>query len=391
MNFFYQTVLQLCCIIPFQQTAAATPADSVLNAVTKKLNSLQTLQYTITREMNYPAENYHQVIHWKSYYDFTKKDNAPGCIYQVENDGWKFIFNGAEKFDLDKKNKTAAIIRRPDTAVFDGASFFYNSVITLKNALPRLAAVTTATTIISDTAINGANYMLVRVNTGKHRMQNLGLDFDTMQTTYDFIYTFIIHPGSYLPYEIVQQFETSFIKTTFTDYNLSPAAPEELSWYYSSYTGIYKEAIKKQNPQLMAAGSKAPSWRLKEYTTGKTVSLNDMKGRVVLADFWIKNCGACIKSVPFLKSLQSRFKNTPFSLVSINAYDAAKEIAFFCAKNKVSYSVLSGGMSAAEQYGVSGYPAFFIIDKNGTVLYSAAGYDESMHLAIEKVITNALK
>lgn len=392
MKRFYQTaLLQVCCIIHFQQSSAATPADSVLKSVATALGRLQTLRYTITREMNYPSENYHRTVSWKSYCDFTKTDNAAGLTYQVEDDGWIYIFNGAEKFDLDKKNKTAAIIRQPDTAVFDGTSFFYNSIVTLKNILPLLAADKTATKFTSDTAINGANYILIRVNTGKRRMQNLGMDFDKMQTVYDFIYTLIIHPGTYMPYELVQQFESSFIKTTFTGYDLNPVAPEETSWYYSSYTGSYKEAIKKQQPQLTAVGNKAPSWVLKEYNSGKTVSLNDLKGRVVLLDFWIKNCGACIKSVPFLNSLKSRFKNMPFSLVSINAYDAAKEIDFFCATNKVAYPVLSDGMSAAEKYGVSGYPSFFIIDKTGTVVYAAGGYDESLHEAMEKIIVSALK
>lgn len=106
-----------------------------------------------------------------------------------------------------------------------------------------------------------------------------------------------------------------------------------------------------------------------------------------MLDFWIKNCGPCIQSVPHLNNLQSKFKNKEFSLVSINSYDSKEDVIWFCDKFKVNYPVLLNGKSVAEEYGVSGFPSIILIDKKGKIFYSTAGFDQ---LEIEKLILNVL-
>ncbi len=62
----------------------------------------------------------------------------------------------------------------------------------------------------------------------------------------------------------------------------------------------------------------------------------------------------------------------------------------FCTKHKVGYPVLLNGKSVAEKYGVSGFPAFFIIDKTGKIIYAQAGYSTTTHSEVEKIIAAAL-
>src|SRR6202012_5160265 len=75
-------------------------AVSLLQRGSDRLNSLHSVAFDQTRELNYPAENYHVVSHWTVYYEFRPGDSLTGCSYQIEDSSVKSIYNGAEKFEL---------------------------------------------------------------------------------------------------------------------------------------------------------------------------------------------------------------------------------------------------------------------------------------------------
>lgn len=396
MNIVMKFIITFFVIVLFSNFSSAQKAlsspDSVLNEISKKLHSLKTLKYKNIRELNYASEKYQSNSMWNAYYNFESADTLAGFKYQVEDATTKQIFNGTECFFLDKKAKAIQINDHPNKNDLRSLPFLYNSLITLKNILPLLINDNAVTKTVTDTAINGTSYMLVTINIGKRRIQNLGNGFDAMKTKSDFIYKIVIQRNTYFPYEVVQinDLNNDFIKTTFGDVETNPDVPDESSWYYSSYTNDYKQAVNKATPQLILVGSLAPQWELISYNNNKAVSLTDFKGQVVLVDFWIKNCGPCIQSVPHLNELQNKFKGEKFKIISINSYDSRSEVGWFCNKHKVDYPVLLDGKAVAEKYGVNGYPVFFIIDKRGKVIYANAGYDETLQSEIEKIIRNEL-
>ncbi|HEX4374736.1 MAG TPA: TlpA disulfide reductase family protein, partial [Puia sp.] len=115
-----------------------------------------------------------------------------------------------------------------------------------------------------------------------------------------------------------------------------------------------------------------------------------LKDQVVLIDFWIKNCGPCIESVPHLVELQNKFRNSHFKLISINAYDSKEDVSWFCKKHNANYPVLLNGKPVAAQYGVGAFPAFFIIDKTRKIIYANTGFSESAQSEIERIAAAAL-
>jgi thiol-disulfide isomerase/thioredoxin len=390
LTFFTATLLTYGVYAQYKQTAPS-PAGAILNGVAQKLRLLKSLKYQHTRELNYASENYRNITAWTVYYDFTPDDSMAGFRYQAENAAARHVYNGTEMFDLNETARTFVINDHPVKAGFSNLSFLYNSLVTLRNVLPLLIDDNTVSKTAADTVIKGVSYHIVTINTGKRRIQNPGLGFDTMQTPYNFIYKLFIMPGSYLPAELLQtnDLNTDFIRTTFNGIQVNPGAPGELSWYYSTYTSGYKKAVKTV-PQLTAPGLPAPPWNLALLNSGKMVSLNSLKGQVVVLEFWINNCGACIQSVPHLNSLQQRLKGNPFKIMAINAYDAEKDVSLFYNRNRITYSVLLNGRQAADKYGVSAFPAFFVIDKNGTVVYSRTGYDAVVLQEIEAAVRKAL-
>jgi thiol-disulfide isomerase/thioredoxin len=388
--------LVLAAIIFFYSGAFANnrplDPDIVLSEASKTLNQLHELRYENIRELNYSSENYQHISSWTTYYNFKTNNSIPGFTYQIDDSITKMVYNGVEKFDLDKKAKTIQINDRPAIIDFSSLSFLYNSIITLKNILPVLIKDPKAIKTVTDTTINGVSLFVVNINVGKRRIQNLGNGFDIMTTKYNLVYKIVLQKESFLPYEIIQTNDTNndFIKTTFAHIDTNPVAPVELSWYYSTYINEYKEKPGNASPQLIPVGSVAAEWDLEMYGDNKKVSLNKLKGQVVLLDFWIKNCGPCIQSVPHLKELQKKFKGENFRIVSINSYDSKNDVDWFCKKFNIDYMVLLNGRTVAEKYGVYSFPTFFIIDKTGKIFLSRAGFGESFQLEIEQAIKKLL-
>lgn len=358
-------------------------ANQVIQNVSNKLNGLQSISYDLKRELNYSSEDYRVTSEWHEYLEFLNIGPL-NFKYQIKDVSGKQIFNGTEKFDLEYKTKSIQMDDHPTRESFENVSAFYNSIFTLRNILPEIISDKSVTTLRDTTFDNKLNYVIT-ISVGKRRIKNSGNGFDAVK--FNSVYKIIIDKVLYLPLEILQSInKTDFIKTSFLNINANPEPPSEYSWFYSTYTKEYKPAIKKDMPELIPVGSIAPDWTLSLYNKNENISLSKLKGNMVLLDFWFKNCGGCIESVPHLNSIRNKFKNQKFEILGINIYDTQKEISLFCNRHKTEYKVLMNGKVVAEKYGAFEYPTVILIDKNGIVIYSG-NFIESK---IEDLITAAL-
>ena len=184
--------------ICYSQNLASVNASPnvILKNVSVKLNDLKNIRYHNKRELNYSSENYHNEMIWVEYLDFESTGTILGCKYQIKDSTQEQVFNGTEKFELDKNAKTIQINDHPVQNSFSSLSAFYNSIITLRNALPTLIEDEAATKVLKDTIINKAPYYVVTLNIQKRRLQNLGKGFDAMKTKSNFIYKIIINANT---------------------------------------------------------------------------------------------------------------------------------------------------------------------------------------------------
>lgn len=394
MKILFLTFLISIVLPAYSQNAVLSKQDAipVLEIVSKKLNSLTTFSYDIKRELNYASENYYNISEWSCYFHFDPTIAITGFKYQINNSISNDFFNGTEKFELNKSTKTIQINDKPKKEDFMALSFLYNSIVTLKNVLPLIIADQNSIKIVSDTIIDNRPYEIITLKIGKRRIQNLGGGFDEMETKYNLIYKITIDKINQIPTEVLQMNDLNddLIKTNFTNIRFTPNQPTETSWYYSTYAKEYKPAESDVASTLPPLGTFAPDWQLMTYNGNKQLSLGNLKGKVILLDFWIKNCGPCILSVAHLNKLREQFQNVDFELISINSYDLKEDVGKFLDKYKIEYPILLNGKNTAINYGVSAFPTFFIIDKTGKILYSQTGFDESSISKIEQIIKDAL-
>ena len=123
----------------------------------------------------------------------------------------------------------------------------------------------------------------------------------------------------------------------------------------------------------------------------KTISLSSLKGKVVLLDFTATWCSWCVKQAPHLDALYKNYSNKGFIVLSIDCkedLDIVKE--YYSNKKNLFPVLLDTDGSTAYNYSVNGYPAFFLIDKEGNIAYTQSGYKENMKELVGDLIQNII-
>jgi thiol-disulfide isomerase/thioredoxin len=365
-----------CLFLPESGTGRASnpeiaSAEEVITKVSHTLGSLEGVSYKYTRELNYPSEGYYHKLQTDTYLDFTSADELAGFRYQADDQNLFQVNNGAEIFVLDKRSKTTTINRRPGLSSVENLSFLYNSPVTLRNVLPSLLADAAIPKTLTDTLIHNTGYYAVRFELKGRAIDNLG-GYRKLTEENTTKYQLIVDRDTYFPVEVLQTngLNGDFIKTSFTDVDLSPTLPTEASWYYSSYLGKYAPQEAESARSLIEIGKQSPAWGLPVFGTGDTVELNKYKGKVVLLEFWNRNCGYCIAAVPKLNELHAKYRGRHFQLLAINVFDPPELIEQFRQKTKPTYPILYHGETVANTYGISYYPAVVLINKEGSILYA---------------------
>ena len=130
----------------------------------------------------------------------------------------------------------------------------------------------------------------------------------------------------------------------------------------------------------------APEFALKD-ADGKTVHLEDYKGKVVLLDFFATWCGPCKIEIPWFMELERKNKDKGFSVLGVSMDDEGWEVVKpFLADLGVNYRVVIGNDATAQVYGgVDALPTTFLIDRNGRIAAVHVG------LASKKVFEDGIQ
>jgi thiol-disulfide isomerase/thioredoxin len=181
--------------------------------------------------------------------------------------------------------------------------------------------------------------------------------------------------------------------------------------------GANAQEEKKAGPESLV-GKPAPEIAGDFALNGKPVKLSDLKGKVVVLDFWAVWCGPCIATIPHLNELQKEFGDKGLEIVGQTYYDkrfgfdkdagrltpvkeeptvAAMQTTLrdFAGHHKQSYRIQS--MSRDEwnkivsgDYGVTGIPTVVVIDKKGVVRLVKIGSGDANAKAVKEEVEKLL-
>ncbi len=116
-------------------------------------------------------------------------------------------------------------------------------------------------------------------------------------------------------------------------------------------------------------GFLAPDFAL-ETLDGEEITLSDLRGKVVLLNFWATWCPPCRSEMPSFQEAYAKYEEEGFVIVAVNAtlQDSPKDVADFVAEYGLSFPVVLDLEGEANQlYLVQSLPTSFFIDKEGII------------------------
>jgi len=121
--------------------------------------------------------------------------------------------------------------------------------------------------------------------------------------------------------------------------------------------------------------SKLPDFAL-SILDGRTLRKKDLRGKVVVLDFWATWCGPCLQALPELKTLESQMKGEPFTLVSVSVDERKEDVAAFVRKNGMTWVQAWDGKGDLtwNTFAVDSFPTYIVLDHEGGVAYRQEGW-----------------
>lgn len=175
----------------------------------------------------------------------------------------------------------------------------------------------------------------------------------------------------------------------------SPAKDELFAWAPPPGAKDATAMAAAQAPDAVATseleGKKAPEFKLDQFK-GKPVSLADLKGKVVILDFWATWCGPCRMGLPHLDKVYKDKKGDGLKAFAVNLREEKGEVEQFVKQTGLSVPILMDTEGkVAEQYGVEGIPQTVVIGKDGKIRKIFVGYSDQLEDEVRSLIDKAMK
>ena len=118
----------------------------------------------------------------------------------------------------------------------------------------------------------------------------------------------------------------------------------------------------------------APNFSL-QAMEGGSVSLADLKGQVVMVNFWATWCGPCRQEMPHLEALYQRYSDLGFTLLGVNVEEDSSGAGKFLEETPVSFPILFDPQNhVSGLYEVVAMPTTVLIDRSGNMRFIHHGY-----------------
>lgn len=136
---------------------------------------------------------------------------------------------------------------------------------------------------------------------------------------------------------------------------------------------------------------KAANFTLKS-RSGKNIKLSELRGEVVMLNFWASWCGPCRQEMPHLEKIHKKYKRLGFTLLGVNVEENSTDAKNYLKDVKVTFPVLfDNTQKTSKLYDVSAMPTTILIDRNGNKRFIHKGYKPGYENDYKKQIKKLLR
>jgi len=142
---------------------------------------------------------------------------------------------------------------------------------------------------------------------------------------------------------------------------------------------------------VWAGGGLAPDFTLKS-RGGENIKLSELRGEVVMLNFWASWCGPCRQEMPLLDALHERYKAMGFRLLGVNVDEDSDSAKRLLEEVPVSFTILFDPKNRlADLYAIEAMPTTILIDRDGRRRYVHLGYLPGVEQDYEREIRELIR
>lgn len=346
--------------------------QEIIRLVKNSQEQLQHASYTLIRKDTL-VTGHSRSISGRVKLSKLASDSIFGCRFWAVKDGVnrESIYDGKTGFTVDHDRKQFDMESDPDMLLHftdnHGGQVFLQDLVRMDTSGTRRMELKEDATFY---------YLLLSLEDIKQ--------YDVINRTK----TLIIDKKLMLPVGMIHRQET-LGKIQSLDYRITAIEINNPSLVYDftakRYPDEYTRGTRKVNKQLFALkGKKMPGFLIKDFE-GKKYSSEQMKGKLVLLDFWEVWCGPCIESMPKVQQLYEKYKSKGLEVYGIvhekEYLSTAKQLI---EKNKISFPMLLGTEASSKSFSIIAVPTYILIDRAGDIVMISEGFSPLIEEEIKK-------
>ncbi len=366
IRFLIFVAIYICSKTTLAQKQTLADGKQLVGRVFTSLNTLKNLQYSYSRIVDAKSEMIYNKYEGKMQMLFTPKSKI-GIFYLFEDNKLGITkYNGISEYYENKHSSEASKEDSVSISDLNARSFLNPSINTIKVSFEWLRNTSKYAVTTADTIINGKKYSNIYFQFNGCILSPNERALEKLESNFDFYYTVVVDAATLLPFKIIRKYSLNTednVTTTFTNYEIDKTTITENIFTPTKFKSSEKSKIITEINSV--------SWELPVLNSNEKVTKQSLEGNVVMLEFFFMGCAPCKDAIPWLASVQEKYKAKNFKLFSVNGMDSKSFLTQYKKQNKkINYDILYEADNIIKKYNITFYPAILLLDKSGKVLYS---------------------